>query len=357
VGIASQALSQPGVVSVIVPAYNAERTLPDCLGALAGQAPAGPDVEVVVVDDGSTDGTADAAARYPDVTVVRQAQQGPAAARNAGARKAAGEILLFTDADCVPEHDWVAQMTAAFSDPSVAAVKGAYRTRQQSLVARFAQVEFEERYALLERRPSIDFVDTYSAAFRTRDFWEAGGFDPAFPYPNNEDVDLSYRLARTGRRMVFNPRAIVYHRHAETLRRYLRTKFGRGYWRTVVYRRFPGKAVADSYTPQILKVQIVLVFLLAGSLVAMPFVRHAGSVLGVAGLGFLASTAAFVHRAWRTGWVVGTAAVPLLALRAGALGSGVAWALAWGAWRFPASTAGGQIGPPHSPSARLRGSP
>ena len=103
----------------------------------------------------------------------------------------------------------------------------------------------------------------------------------------------------------------------------------------MVYRRFPDKLIADSYTPQLLKVQIVLVFSLAASLGAMPFLRFAAALGSVAAAGFLVTTAPFVYRAWRTGWVVGIAAVPLLALRAGALGGGAAWALLGGAWRFP----------------------
>jgi cellulose synthase/poly-beta-1,6-N-acetylglucosamine synthase-like glycosyltransferase len=174
---------------------------------------------------------------------------------------ARGSIVLFTDADCVPTSPWIESMTAPFADPEIAAVKGSYRTRQQALVARFAQQEFEDRYDMLLKHSHIDMVDSYSAAFRKEVFMAAGGFDESFPKANNEDTELSYRLAASGCKMVFKPSAIVYHRHPATLSRYLRVKFWRGYWRMIVYRRYPQKAVADSYTPNVLKIQTMLMAL------------------------------------------------------------------------------------------------
>ncbi|MBI2467114.1 MAG: glycosyltransferase family 2 protein [Candidatus Rokubacteria bacterium] len=90
------------LASVVIPAYDAEATLPACLAALARQSLAPERFEVIVVDDGSTDATAQVAERA-GVRVVRlPANAGPAAARNRGAQAARGEVLVFTDADCEP---------------------------------------------------------------------------------------------------------------------------------------------------------------------------------------------------------------------------------------------------------------
>jgi len=262
--------------SVIVPVYNGEASIAGCLEALLRQDYPRSDYEVIVVDDGSTDGTADEVSRYtgsqsPAVRCVKQANQGPAGARNHGAQAASGDILLFTDSDCSPEPDWISQMVGPLlADPGLAAVKGAYKTRQTSLAARFAQLEFEERYFKLGQQGDIDFVDSYAAAVRGDIFREVGGFDTSFPTANNEDVEFSYRMARLGHRMAFNPRAIVYHRHPDTLWKYFKSKFGRAYWRMAVYKSFPEKIGSDSYTPQSLKLQISAVFLALAGLAATP---------------------------------------------------------------------------------------
>ncbi len=246
--------------SVIIPAYNAEKTLPCCLEALADQSVPKGDYEVIVVDDGSTDGTSKIA-KGSNAKYILQNNQGPATARNRGTRETKGDLILFTDADCVPDHNWIHEMASPFSDPDTVAVKGAYKTRQRELMARFAQAEFEDRYDLLQKSPSIDMVATYSAAFRKDVFLNMGGFDKSFPLANNEDTELSYRLATAGYKMVFNPRALVYHTHSATLREYLKLKFRRGYWRMVVYSRYPDKAIKDMYTPVVIKIQTILMAL------------------------------------------------------------------------------------------------
>src|SRR6476661_7120595 len=130
-------------VSVVIPAYRAARTLPAGLAALAAQTYPADHLEIIVVDDGSPDETA-AVAEAAGARVLRQANRGPATARNRGALAATGDLVLFTDADCAPTPAWVERMAAPFADPAVMGVKGAYRTRQRSIAARFAQYEFED---------------------------------------------------------------------------------------------------------------------------------------------------------------------------------------------------------------------
>ena len=246
--------------SVVIPAYNAEKTLSSCLEALVDQSTPKPDYEVIVVDDGSTDDTSEIAKKF-NVKYIFQTNQGPATARNKGALEAQGDIILFTDSDCIPDHNWIREIASPFSDPDVVGVKGTYKTNQTELAARFAQAEFEDRYDLLQKSPSIDMIDTYSAAFRKDVFLNMGGFDESFPVANNEDTDLSYRLATAGHKLVFNRGAFVYHTHPDTLIKYLKIKFRRGYWRMLVYRRYPSKAVKDSYTPMVIKIQTGLMAL------------------------------------------------------------------------------------------------
>ncbi len=128
--------------SVIVPAYRATDVLPRCLAALCDQSLARDAYEIIVVDDGSPDQTADVAEKVlsnANGRVIRAPHGGPAHARNLGAQAARGAILAFTDADCEPAHDWLERLTAPLRDETVTGTKGVYRTRQKSLVARFVQ--------------------------------------------------------------------------------------------------------------------------------------------------------------------------------------------------------------------------
>lgn len=248
-------------ISVIVPAYNAESTLSACLSALTKQTVPMSEYEIIVVDDGSTDKTPELAQQFP-IKYFREENQGPAMARNLGAQNAQGEIILFTDSDCIPEPDWIEKMLVPFkTDPNVVGVKGVYLTQQKQLAARFAQVEFEERYERLKRYQYIDFVDSYSAGFRRDIFLSVGGFDLRFAVANNEDVELSYKLAQQKYKMVFQPEAKVSHLHADTFFDYLYLKLTRAYWRMLAYRQHLGKIARDSYTPQTLKLQILLIFI------------------------------------------------------------------------------------------------
>lgn len=311
---------KPGMISVVVPAYNAMAVLPSCLTALRHQTR--PPDEIIIVDDGSTDETSRIAERN-GATVIRQGHQGPATARNLGIERARGDVILFTDADCEPMSDWVEQIMAPLSDPQVIGVKGAYRTRQPQVIARLAQCEFEERYDLLEQSCQIDFVDSYAAAFRASALQEIGGFDPSFPYANNEDVDLSYRLARRGGKLVFNRAAIVYHRHPDSWLKYLRLKITRGYWRMIVYRQHPRKALKDSYTPQLLKIQTLLVdliFLLLGLTIFVP----SAMIIAMVFLTFLFFSAlpfALKARRWQSDMAMW--AILFVMMRALAFGIGV----------------------------------
>lgn len=243
------------MISVIVPAYNAAATLPACLRALQQQTLALTEYEIIVIDDGSTDNTAELA-RQANVKVITQTNQGPATARNTGVAATCGDLVLFTDADCEPLPDWIEQMAAPFTQPHVMGVKGIYRTMQTQWLPRFIQAEYADKYRRMMQQERIDFIDTYSAGYRRSVFREHGGFDTKFPNPSVEDVELSFRLAALGCWLALAPRAVVSHQHATALSHYLRRKWLYGYWRVRVYRRYPNKIMGDSHTAPELKYQL-----------------------------------------------------------------------------------------------------
>src|ERR687886_811536 len=145
-------------ISIIIPALNAGGTIDRCLAALSRQSLPRASFEVIVVDDGSTDGTAEVARRWGAVVIRLDRNAGPAAARNAGLAASRGNRIVFTDADCEPADTFVAALTAELRDARVGGAKGAYTTRQCSLVARFVQHEYESRYRRASEQTWIDFV-------------------------------------------------------------------------------------------------------------------------------------------------------------------------------------------------------
>lgn len=255
-------------VTVIVPAYNAAATLTPCLTALKAQTYPEALRTIIVVDDGSTDNTKQIAAEL-GVEIVGQSNQGAASARNLGARKADTDLILFTDSDCEPLGDWLAKMVAPFSDPQVVGAKGFYLTRQSSLTAKFVQAEYEIKCRGLDQRDSIDFIDTFSAAYRRAVFLDSGGFDGAYLGAGAEDVELSYRLSAKGLKLVAAPGAYVLHRHPETIGEYFRRKCRYAYWRAVAWQKHPHKAVRDSYTPNAQKLEVLLAPLVIFNFVGM----------------------------------------------------------------------------------------
>ena len=317
------------MISIIVPTYNGSKKIGHCLDALICQKYEG-EYEIIVVNDGSKDDTSQVVSRYPKARLVEQANQGPAAARNHGARLAGGEIILFTDDDCVPESDWIAEMVRPFQEEGIVGVKGRYLTRQKEIAARFVQLEYEDKYDYMQSHPYIDFIDTYSAAFKKDVFWEAGGYDCRFPVACAEDVDLSFRLSQKGHRMVYNPQAKVYHTHPNRVWDYLQKKRKFAYWRMEAIRKTPSKAMKDSHTPQTMKLQLAFppsVFLTLAGCVVLPEMFY---LLALLLLLFGLTSIPFTLKALQKDAGVGLCSPFLLFLRASAQFLGISsWMLAF----------------------------
>lgn len=227
--------------SIVVPAYNAARTLGECLAACLAQTVP---VEVLLVDDGSTDDTCAIAKRYA-VQYLRQDNAGPAAARNFGARSANAKILVFTDSDCVPEADWIERLLGAFTYGAVA-VGGSYGIANPgSLLARMVHEEIRLRHARLDGE--VDFLGSFNVAYDRERFWDAGGFDENFKAASGEDNDLAYRLSDRGGTLRFTDDAVVRHYHPERFVPYLRTQSRHGFWRMKLYAKHPNRVGGDRY--------------------------------------------------------------------------------------------------------------
>lgn len=322
--------------TVVVPVYNVGQSLVRLLDALLQQTVA-PD-EVILVDDGSTDGSGETAQAWNrehfalKLSVIHQANQGPASARNHGAQEGAGEVVVFIDSDCIPMRDWLEKMTAPFADDAVVGVQGAYQCSQKEWIARFSQLEIEERYERMKRSDTVDFIGTYSAAYRRNIFIGMGGFDTRFPMASGEDADFSFRLASQGLRLVFEPGAVVFHAHPNTLGRYLWQKYWRAYWRNLIYRRHFAKIWRDSYTPNTLKLQTGLAVFFPVSLLTLAFPHPVSFLPAIILLMIILLTIPFTLWAARRSVSIAMGAPIVLLLRSFALGMGAAHGFVKGLW-------------------------
>ena len=255
-------------VTIVIPAYNAEKTIGLAVsGALAQGCPV---CEVVVVDDGSKDGTPDVVKKYPSVKYVRQENAGPAAARNTGWKSTDSDIVIFTDSDCVPEVGWAKKLIDAFTDKSVGAATGSYDIANADyLLPRLIHEEIKQRHK--DYGSYVQFFGSYNVAIRRSVLEEAGGFDESYRRASGEDNDLSYKVLKRGYKIAFVPDAEVAHHHTTRLRKYMREQYTHGYWRMKLYKDHPDMAKGDDYTRLKDVVEPPLAVLGMASVVTLPF--------------------------------------------------------------------------------------
>ena len=249
-------------VSVIVPAYNASATISRTLEALSRQNCPQP-FEVIVVDDGSSDNTAEIAGSFAAVRYVRQENAGPASARNHGAQLARGEYLAFTDSDCVAHEDWIALLLEGFGDAQVGVVCGSYGiANPESWLARCVYEEILWRHNhLMPDFPNA--FGSYNFCARKNVFDAVGGFNTAYRHASGEDNDLSYKIVQSGWRIFFKRKALVDHYHPTIVVKYLKEQFRHGFWRFRIYRDHPAMMKGDGYTfwKDIIEMPLVASFL------------------------------------------------------------------------------------------------
>jgi GT2 family glycosyltransferase len=212
-------------VSIIIPAYNAGDTLAECLACVFLSTY--DDLEVVVVDDGSTDATRAIAAGFPARLVPTEGRVGPAAARNLGARAARGDILFFIDADVMLRPDSVDRLLRRFAAGDVDAVCGvqAAELRYRDLPSRYKNLWI--RWTYLRLAGEVPLFYTTAAAIGRDLFWMAGGFDVGYTTPSVEDTAFGQALARLGLRVRVQPDLEVEHVKRYSLAGLLRTDFCR----------------------------------------------------------------------------------------------------------------------------------
>lgn len=205
---------QMPTASVIVATYNAHATLADCLDSLLQLDYPADRLELLCVDNGSTDATPNLLERYHgSIQVLREDTRGPAAARNRGLRDATGAVVAFTDADCVVDRAWLRHLVTPLDDERVGVVGGRILSRRPcNVIEAFGEQIHDHDRAMSSFHPP--YAITMNWASRRTVLEHIGLFNAALL--RSSDVDCAYRMVDAGYRLVYQPTAIIYHRNERT---------------------------------------------------------------------------------------------------------------------------------------------
>jgi len=214
------------LVSIIVPVYNGQKTIAKCIESLLKAEY--PRKEIIIIDNGSTDATLKIVSRYP-VKLIIEKRRGAYIARNTGIAHARGEIILFTDADCIVDKNWIKCIVRNYRDERIWGVGGSILpyTRPH---APYTPRTLIEKYSIsshffafpvgktinkvieLSRKPGVlhsGCFYTANASFRKEALMKVGNFDESFF--SGGDIDICYRILNKGGKLIFDPDAKVYH--------------------------------------------------------------------------------------------------------------------------------------------------
>jgi GT2 family glycosyltransferase len=212
--------------SVVVCSYNGAKTLDRCLASLKDINY--PDYEVVLVDDGSTDNTQEIAQRHPWVRNIRQENKGLSYARNVGAREASGDVIVYTDSDCMADPDWLYHLIGTLLSGDFAGVGGPNISppAENWVQACVAAAPGGPSHVLLTDVVA-EHIPGCNMAFHRWAFDLVGGFDPEYRKAG-DDVDFCWRLQQAGGVIAFSPAAIVWHYRRFTLQAFRKQQEGYG---------------------------------------------------------------------------------------------------------------------------------
>lgn len=212
-------------VSVYIPCFNGTRHIAQCIASLLTQSHA-PD-EIVVVDDGSADDSAEIASTYPIKLVRHDHNMGLAAARNTGVSNTSGDIVASIDADCFASRDWLKRLVRTFErNPHVVGVAGCLvEGNCRTLADRWRVHHMAQNHGakLIVNPPFLHGANT---AFRRTALEAVNGYNAAFR-TNGEDFDLCFRMRKIlpDRHLIYDPRPRVTHMREDTIASVIRTRF------------------------------------------------------------------------------------------------------------------------------------
>lgn len=230
-------------ISVVIPVYNEEKHITACIDALVHNTRK-PD-EILLADGGSSDRTRMLASRFPEVTILENPKKTAAAGRNVGIRHAKGDIIAFTDGDCIVEKNWLEEIEKAFvkyeldglgGKVTTAPFENKYEEYWGTLAWRLIMSFGDEAYQVKEKKLNDAFV-TANCAYTRKLLKQIKGFDLWFAN-NAEDVDLCWRALEQQAKLMYIPSVVIRAHSVNTLNGIRKKSFRNGVSSSKLQKRY-----------------------------------------------------------------------------------------------------------------------
>lgn len=229
-------------ISVVIPVFNGERTIGSCLESIIRSKYPNTQFEIIIVDNGSTDKTINIIEDFKSsnnhIKLYTEKIKNAYRARNLGIQKANGKIIVFTDADCIVNKDWLMNLAKGFSEPSIGGVSG-------DILPVFGN-SIIERYSIMMELISpkvtlnsgfLPYPPTANVAYRKELFDKIGYFDTKMI--SGGDADFAWRMQlETNYKILYIEDAIVFHKHRTNLRDLMRQQFKYGYGAVLLHNKY-----------------------------------------------------------------------------------------------------------------------
>lgn len=235
-------ITEKPYISIIIPVLNGQHHVENCMQSIRGLNYPKDSFEVILIDNGSNDKTVELIKKSQhdlDIKIYYNKIKSSYASRNIGIKNAKGEIIAFTDIDCIVDNNWLTNIVKYFSDKNIGGIAGEILPQKgNSLVERYSIMVGMLSQKITISSEFLPYAQTANAAYRKELFQTIGLFDELF---SGGDADLSWRMQlNTDLKLVYAPDVIVLHKHRTDLKGLFKQTFRYGYGHVSIYEKYKG---------------------------------------------------------------------------------------------------------------------